>query len=152
MIALLPCYYPISSELFWGNMRICFLILSFLITKMLQVVENLCLTEDSQAGKLKFFGTRPNWVVSYIAYTKFHSPRPVFHSPGQIFTRIGERASASFPAWFRSGYPMISILYHCCCCLLTPWSRCQGIGSHGIYLVIPKYSTCSTRRDDPVHC
>ena len=32
-------------------------------------------------------------------YTKFHSPRPVFHSPGQIFTRIGERASASFPAW-----------------------------------------------------
>ena len=48
-----------------------------------------------QAGKLKFFGTRPNWVVSYIAYiyidTKFHSPRPVFHSPGQIFTCIGER-------------------------------------------------------------
>ena len=29
----------------------------------------------------------------YIAYTKFHSPRPVFYSPGQIFTRIGERAS-----------------------------------------------------------
>ena len=52
----------------------------------------------SQAGKLKFFGTRPNWVVSYIAYTKFHSPRPVFHLPGQISTRIGERASASFPA------------------------------------------------------
>ena len=52
-----------------------------------------------QAGKLKFFGTRPNWVVSYIAYTKFHSRRPVFHSPGQIFTHIGERASASFPAW-----------------------------------------------------
>ena len=52
----------------------------------------------SQAGKLKFFGTRPNWVVSYIAYTKFHSPRPVFHSPGKIFTRIGERASASFTA------------------------------------------------------
>ena len=51
-----------------------------------------------QAGKLKFFGTWPNWVVSYIAYTKFHLPRPVFHSPGQIFTRIGERASASFPA------------------------------------------------------
>ena len=47
----------------------------------------------------KFFGTRPNCVVSYIAYTKFHSPRPVFHSPGQIFTRIGEWASASFPAW-----------------------------------------------------
>ena len=54
---------------------------------------------DLQAVKLKFFGTRPNWVVSYIAYTKFHSPRLVFHSPGQIFTRIGERASASFPAW-----------------------------------------------------
>ena len=37
----------------------------------------------SQAGKLHFFGTRPNWVVSYIAYTKYHLPRPVFHSPGQ---------------------------------------------------------------------
>ena len=44
-----------------------------------------------QAGKLKFFGTRPNWVVAYIAYTKFHTPGPVFHSPGQIFTRISER-------------------------------------------------------------
>ena len=51
-----------------------------------------------QAGKLKIFGTHPNWAVSYIAYTKFHSPRPVFHSPDQIFTHIGERASASFPA------------------------------------------------------
>ena len=47
---------------------------------------------------LKNFGTRPNWAVSYIAYTKFHLPRPVFHSPGQIFTRIGERASTSFQA------------------------------------------------------
>ena len=53
-----------------------------------------------QAGKLKIFGTHPNWVVSYIAYTKFHSPSPVFHLPHQIFTRIGERASASFPAWY----------------------------------------------------
>ena len=53
---------------------------------------------STQAGKLKYCGTRPNWVVSYIAYTKFHSPRPVFHLPGQICTRIGERASASFPA------------------------------------------------------
>ena len=51
-----------------------------------------------QAGKLIFFGTRPNWAVSYIAYTKFHLPRPVFHSPNQIFSRIGERASASFLA------------------------------------------------------
>ena len=56
------------------------------------------LRESQQAGKLKFFGTRPNWVVSYVAYTKFHSPRPVFHLPGKIFTRIGERGSASFPA------------------------------------------------------
>ena len=53
-----------------------------------------------QAGKLKFFGIRPSWVVSHIAYTKFHSPRPVFHSPGQIFTCIGERTRASFPACF----------------------------------------------------
>ena len=55
-------------------------------------------TEPKQARKLNFFGTRPKWVVSCIAFTKFHLPRPVFHSPGQIFTRIGERASASFPA------------------------------------------------------
>ena len=55
----------------------------------------------AQAGKLKFFGTHPNWVVSYIAYIKFHSPRPIFHSPGQIFTRIGERSSTSFPACSR---------------------------------------------------
>ena len=46
-----------------------------------------------QAEKLNFFGTRPNWAVSYIAYTKFHLP-------GQIFTRIGERASTSFPACY----------------------------------------------------
>ena len=26
------------------------------------------------------------------AYTKFHLPRPVFHLPGQIFTRIGDTA------------------------------------------------------------
>ena len=44
-----------------------------------------------QAGKLKIFGTRLNWVVSYTADTKFHLPRPVFHSPGQIFTCVGER-------------------------------------------------------------
>ena len=50
-------------------------------------------------GNLKVFGTRPNWVVFYIACTKFHLPWPVFHLPGQIFTCIGERASASFPAW-----------------------------------------------------
>ena len=55
--------------------------------------------DNPQAGKLKFFGTRPNWVVSYIAYAKFHSLRLIFHSPGQIFTHIGEQASASFPAW-----------------------------------------------------
>ena len=30
---------------------------------------------------------------------KFHSPMLVFHPPGQIFTRIGKRARASFPAW-----------------------------------------------------
>ena len=52
----------------------------------------------TQAGKLKIFGTRPNWAVSYIAYTKFHLPRPVFHSPGQIFTHIGGRALVSQPA------------------------------------------------------
>ena len=52
-----------------------------------------------QAGKLKLFGTRPNWTVFYIACTKFNLPRPVFHLPSQIFTRIGKQASASFPVW-----------------------------------------------------
>ena len=65
-----------------------------------QAIGNIQCFWRFQARKLKFFGTRPKWVVSYIAYTKFHLPRPVFHSPGQIFTRIGEQASASFPAWF----------------------------------------------------
>ena len=31
-----------------------------------------------------------------LLYSLFHSPRPVFHWPDQIFTRIGERVSASF--------------------------------------------------------
>ena len=58
-------------------------------------------TQSSQAGKIKIFGTHPNWLVSYMAaYTKFHLPRPVFTSPDRIFTPIGERASASFPACF----------------------------------------------------
>ena len=67
---------------------------------------NICFvykTEEYTGWETKIFGTRPNWVVSHIAYTKFHSPRPVFHSPSQIFTRIGERGSASFPAWYIDG-------------------------------------------------
>ena len=34
-----------------------------------------CARNFLQAGKLKNFGTHPNWAVSYIAYTKFHLPR-----------------------------------------------------------------------------
>ena len=49
-----------------------------------------------QAEKLKIFGTHPSWAVSCLAYTKFHLPRPVFHSPNQIFTHNGERVSASW--------------------------------------------------------
>ena len=73
-----------------------------------------------QAGKLKFFGTRLNWAVSYTAYTKFHLPRPVLHSRGHIFTRIGERASSSFPActpllipcWgYRNGIPLFTLCW-----------------------------------------
>ena len=30
-------------------------------------------------------------------YTKFHLPRPIFHLPSSKCTRIGERASVSFP-------------------------------------------------------
>ena len=67
----------------------------------------LCHVWTVQAEKLKFFGTHPNRVVSYISYTKFHSPKPVFHSPGQIFTHIGERASASFPAC--SGISLVNL-------------------------------------------
>ena len=52
-----------------------------------------------QAGKLKFFGTRPNWAVSYIAYTKFHLPRPVYTRPAifSLALAIG-RALVSQPA------------------------------------------------------
>ena len=57
----------------------------------------------NKTGKLKFFSTRPKWVVFYIAYIKFHSPSPVFHSPSQIVTRIGERASPSFPTGHKDG-------------------------------------------------
>ena len=46
----------------------------------------------------EIFGTHQNRAVSYIAYTKFHLPRPVIHSPSQIFACIGERPGASFPA------------------------------------------------------
>ena len=68
------------------------------------IVWDILYHETIQAGKQKFFGTPPNWAVSYIAYTKFHLPRPVLHLPGHFFTHIGKRASASFPAcyWFSS--------------------------------------------------
>ena len=65
--------------------------------------------EGNRLGNYNFFGTRPNWVVSYISYTKFHSPRPVFHSPSQIFTRIGERTCASFPAWGKPAGPVLPV-------------------------------------------
>ena len=91
-----------------------------------------------QAGKLKNFSTRPNWVVSYIAYTKFHSPSPVFHTPDQIFTRIGERASASFPACMLAltqrglltSYGIIELTWSslvqvmaCCLFVAKPWPQ-----------------------------
>ena len=66
-----------------------------------------------QPGKLKIFGTRPNWVDSYVAYTKFHLPRLVFYSSGQIVTHIGERASTSFPA-----FPEL----HLSCTNLSTWN------------------------------
>ena len=66
------------------------------------ISKNICIyLANGQAGKLNFFGTHPNWAFSYIAYTKFPLPRPVFHLPSQIFTRIGGRASTSFPAMGR---------------------------------------------------
>ena len=68
----------------------------------------------------KIFWHSPNWVVSYIAYTKFHLPRPVSHSPGQIFIRIGERVSASFQPAFRKMHSQmmtISFRPQCANCL-----------------------------------
>ena len=67
------------------------------------------LFEAVQAGKLKFFATRLNWAVSYIAYTKLHLPRPVFHSPGQIFTRIGDVLKLSSGNW-RPFYLCLNVL------------------------------------------
>ena len=74
-----------------------------------------------QAGKLKFFGTRPNWVVSFIAYTKFHSPRPVFQSPGQIFTCIGQWVSTTFLAWWCRKHFIVPMLP---CPALILWCPC----------------------------
>ena len=94
--------YPHSSGLLpwhWGKL------LFFLTCSSISLNENVLTFSLKyipqgliQAGKLKNFGTRPNWVVFYIAYTKFHSPKSVFHSPGQTFTHIVKWASASFSA------------------------------------------------------
>ena len=47
----------------------------------------------------KSFWHLPNWVVSYIAYTKFHSPRPVFHCPAKFSLAMASgRALVSQPA------------------------------------------------------
>ena len=73
----------------------------------------------TQAGKLKNFGALPNWAVSYIACTKFHLPRPVIHSPGHIFTRIGERTSPSFPAWCNIVWNKVWCF--CAWCLIPFW-------------------------------
>ena len=51
-----------------------------------------------QCGKLNFLSTRPKTEV----YTKFNLPRPIFCSPTSKCTRIGERASVSFPHWGHS--------------------------------------------------
>ena len=72
-----------------------------------------------RAGKLKIFGTRPNWVVSYIAYTKFHSPKPVFHSSGQIFTRIGQRQFPSLMLNEDHTLPHWGLVTHTCISKLT---------------------------------
>ena len=48
----------------------------------------------------------------YMFYTKCHLPRPIFHSPSSKSTRIGERASVSFPDCWSKFYlfvPNISI-------------------------------------------
>ena len=41
-----------------------------------------------QCGKLNFWSTRPKTDAPYMFYTKFHLPRPVFHSPSSKCTRI----------------------------------------------------------------
>ena len=40
---------------------------------------------------------RPEKQLSYMFYTKYHSPMAILHSPSSKITRIGERSSASFP-------------------------------------------------------
>ena len=52
-----------------------------------------------QCGKLNFWSTRPKTSVPYMFYTKYLSPRPIPYWPSSKCTRIGERASASFPYW-----------------------------------------------------
>ena len=105
------------------------------ISTMAVILLKLQHSNTYQAGKLKFFGTHPNWEVSYIAYTKFYSPRPVFHSLGQIFTRISEWASASFPACLWCGNcnmlgRLVQLQYHGSCCLGSLHHRV--ISSHNV--------------------
>ena len=103
---------------------------------------------SKQPGKLKCFGTRPKWAVSYIAYTKFHLLRPVFHSVTRPNFHSHWRALVSQPVKVTvSGKIMIFGM---------SGSRCEGITVamssstiyHQICVLNPKFlmflvSSCS---------
>ena len=64
---------------------------------LMNLICNMCL--ETQCGKLNFWSTRPKTDAPYMFYTKFHSPRPIFHSPSSKCICTGERTSISFSDW-----------------------------------------------------
>ena len=58
-----------------------------------------CVKHVLSVWETKFLEHSPEMDVLYMSYTKFHSPRSIFYLTSSKCTRIGERASISFPHW-----------------------------------------------------
>ena len=70
-----------------------------------------------QSGKQNFWSSHPKTSVPYMFFTKFHSPRPIFHSPSSKCTHIGERVSVSFPHCSNNVPWLITQPCLCCFCM-----------------------------------
>ena len=79
--------------------------------QMVILISNIYLQKNAmeQCGKPNFLSTRPETDVTYMFYTKFHLPKPIFYSPSSKCTRIGERASVSFHHWWKLPILMSSL-------------------------------------------
>ena len=67
----------------------------------LNVKELKQIQHHKQCGKLNFWSTRPKTDLSYMFYTKFYLPRPIFYSPSSKCTPTGEWTSVNSPHWYR---------------------------------------------------